>query len=86
VSSLASKYGVTDLASIVIARNITLGMGSYQGSPGEIDIVVCVKTGLFEESMLKGNISPADKKSKGKSDAKTVRHAVKVLGIVEASY
>ena len=55
VHLLATKHSIHDTASIVIARNVTFGMASVNGSPGEIDILVCVKTGQCRDDALEGD-------------------------------
>ena len=66
----------------MIARNVTFGMASNEGSPGEIDLVVCLKTGPFEEEMA----GAVGETRKGKARKAVQGTAVKVLGIVEVGW
>ncbi|CAE7726859.1 unnamed protein product, partial [Symbiodinium microadriaticum] len=82
VDILASRHGIADLSRIVIARNITLGMASNQGSPGEIDIMVCVKWGPYSDE-ADGSSSGSTSRKKKKAGNPQQGFAVKVLGVVE---
>eukprot|EP00602_Paraphysomonas_sp_CaronLab_P010600 CAMPEP_0185038528 /NCGR_PEP_ID=MMETSP1103-20130426/34282_1 /TAXON_ID=36769 /ORGANISM="Paraphysomonas bandaiensis, Strain Caron Lab Isolate" /LENGTH=416 /DNA_ID=CAMNT_0027576997 /DNA_START=254 /DNA_END=1504 /DNA_ORIENTATION=+ len=42
------RHGISDSHGIVVIRNVTLGMASVAGSPGEIDALICRITGKSE--------------------------------------